>query len=738
MPFQPRRRGAACVLVTAAALAAATAMSVPAQAAPPSVTTRVTAEHTNDTAASGSVTVRAADYYRLTGSTIKITEARAYTLTLRAAASAQWRTTSGSDVTDWFVNASGDPAFTGDAAVAHATRSRDGSGLTVRVDASAITGFSGNGPTALYVRPPAVALHAGNGHRAYTPAATRAGSYVVPELAVTSDITGSAYTYGKSTLKEHFGGVVSFDKNTKAELALKLPGLDNGKIDDSHSTVQLASGDGYFPDEYTLGADSLTHSFKQGRTSYALQQGDLALDMHGYPLADTNSGREWSCLGGDGQGNYTFNLRVGGLTYNGLPVAAQTFRVHVSIYGYNYTSDADALYGDGTPVQAVIAPLADKVSDPPSRSARPRWTWVGAGGEPNLADTAADDFYVTWPRGADASALKPSDVHLTLHSAHGDTLALKPGRDFTLHTGAGESQVAVTLQNWGFEPVYSSLSLTVDGKHVKGLTTDDRSALTTSYKVASVYAYEAQQGGGGTTVDGTVTAYSFYGLGNLTSPAQVFSPVTYTLSTGVGGTTEYYAQDASGAARLVTSVADAKVFDGSGASDRDLRLIGNTVYITTRLNRTSTLTVGGTAVTFGKTYSGGKLLGPAASDQGLTATAGYAIDRGAANWVSHEKWAWQSSVSVGWTGVDIQPYTGKFEWTVAKGARQRFVADDPSVTWSLVGAHASGTAISADGLLTVAADETSTTVAVVATSTKDTSAAGRGTVNVTFTAAPGA
>ncbi|MEU6148088.1 hypothetical protein ABZ848_48110 [Streptomyces sp. NPDC047081] len=702
---------------TVSALALATALTAATSASPPAHTTTATS-------------ARAAAYYRQTGTSVRVEDTRTYTLTLRSTPAAKWAVDDGTDVTSWFVDADGDAAFIRSGGAALATRT--GTRLTVRLDASRIAGFTRNGSSDLYVRPPATALHATAGHTAYAPAATEVGSYVIPRLRVSSDITGSAYTYGKSTLKEQFGGVVGFDPGTAADLSLDLPGLDDGDIG-GHPRVELTDGDGYFPSEYTLKATRLKDAWTNGRNSYSLHQGDLVLDTGDYPITDKNSGREWSCLGGDGQGDYTFNLTVTGITYNGLPVAARTFRVHVSIYGYDYTSDAEVLYGSGTTVRPDFAPLRDKVADPPEPAARPVWTWVGAGTEPNLTDAEADDFYVTWPRGVNASALRSSDIKLVLHSRKGDTRTLRADQDYALHTSSTESQIAVTLRNWAFEPVYTSLTLTVNPAHVKG--TEPTAAFTKAYDIASVYAYEAQQGGGGTAVDGTVTAYSFYGLTDLTSATQVLSPVTYTLSTTVDGRTRYYAEDARGEGRLVDAVADAKAFDGTGAGDRDVRLIGNTVYLTTRLNRTATATVDGETLTFAKTYGGGTLLGPAAADRTLRAAPGYAIDQGAANWISHEKWAWQSSVATGWTGIDIRPYTGKFEWSVAKGTTQQFTADDPSVAWSISGAKvAAGTSISPTGLLTVAPDESTTTFAVVATSTNDSSPQGKGTVNVTVTA----
>ena len=85
------------------------------------------------------------------------------------------------------------------------------------------------------------------------------------------------------------------------------------------------------------------------------------------------------------------------------------------------------------------------------------------------------------------------------------------------------------------------------------------------------------------------------------------------------------------------------------------------------------------------------------------------------------------SVSVAPNPVDVQ-----------QGATQRFTASvaatggaSQEVTWSVSGSSSSGTGISADGLLSVAADETTDTLTVTATSVFDSTKSGTGTVTVT-------
>lgn len=672
--------------------------------------------------------------FTLKGAGFNIRNTSTSSITLEAATQTSWAVRSGTDVTAWLVNTSGGPAFSNTSGVASASRSSDGRRLTVKVQASKIQGFTANGPARLAILPPAGALTPKAGSPAYLPTQVNVGSYTVPKLTVTSNLYGSAFTNSKSTLKEGLGGVVEYAKGSKATIALDLKGLSSSRIDSSKAKVALIEGDGYLTSEYLLKATKLGKKWSGGKLGYQLSKGDLVINTGGYPIADTDSGREWSCLGGDGHGNYWFNLAVSGIRYNGLPVASQTFRVHVYIYGQDYYEGADQTFGDGIAVVADIAPLSEKVADPPSAGPAPVWTHLGAGDKPNLVDHVADDFYVTWPSGVDASALESGDVAITLRSAKGDTLALKPGTDFVVDSSAGETQIAVTYLNWPFIPVYSSMSLTVNPVHLAGAT--PATGLQQTYDdIASVYAYMAQQGGGGTTIEGTVTAYSFYGLANLTARNQVFTDVAYTLRATVDGATVYYAEDGDGKAGLVSAVGSAKTYDGNGEKDRNLRLIGNTGYITARVNAIVEKPVDGATISFTKVYSGGAVRPPTTADSGLKALPGYAIPWTSPNWLTHEKWAWQRALrGVGWIGLEPVPHGARFTQTVRKGATQQFTVTDPSVTWQLVGKVKPGTRVSSSGVLTVAGNETASYFAVAARSTTDKSIRGVGAVSITVQA----
>ncbi|KAJ6110191.1 hypothetical protein N7486_002426 [Penicillium sp. IBT 16267x] len=55
------------------------------------------------------------------------------------------------------------------------------------------------------------------------------------------------------------------------------------------------------------------------------------------------------------------------------------------------------------------------------------------------------------------------------------------------------------------------MTITVNGAQFKSVK-QPVAYLTITYDIASMYVHLAQQGGGGTTIDGTVTVYSFYDL----------------------------------------------------------------------------------------------------------------------------------------------------------------------------------------------------------------------------------
>lgn len=588
-----------------------------------------------------------------------ITEAAVYTATVKADG-----ITAG-DITGLITTIDGTPAFADKSGVATAVVN-DGIAV-ITIDASKISGINFNGTSGLYI----------NG--------VLIGNYVIPELTVDSQLFGSAYTNGKSTLKLYFNERLDYDEDSRATLKLELDGLDNSLIDSSNAKVILDQGDGYYPEEYTFLATALENAWINGETTYALKQGDLEMDTQGYLTADANSGREWSTLGGDGAGNYYYNLTVGGITYNGLPVADQTFVLHIHIYGNDHSGASASAFAD-VKVEAI------KGESRTSSSAEPVWTFQGKNDIPVLCDYYADNFYVTWPSGTDASGITADDVTITLYSQYGDTKTLTRD-DFTVFASAGETQIAITYINWAFVPVYNTMTISVNG-------------IEKTYDIASVYVYEAQQGGGGVTIDGTVTVYSFYGL-KQEDVFQIMNPSSYTLSATVDGAVKYYAEDADGNGILVDNAADAKVFDGNGPEDQNIQLIGNSNYVTTRKNATAEKMVNGEAITFTKNYSGGRMKTPSTCDQSLEALPGYIIPWGTTNWITNEKCLWQPGVDEGWTGIKVTPNKSRNGYTADAGTTVQFEADNENALWKIVGDPTSAdTTLDENGLLTIGVDET--------------------------------
>ena len=196
-----------------------------------------------------------------------------------------------------------------------------------------------------------------------------------PQLRIASDIFGSGDTGGKTTVKhilvtaagpgdqtirysdpetgERLDYPVYNEDGTlfeveqppvrytgSAVLTLAGEGVDDGKIDSSNAVVSLLPGDGYDADEWILCADSLSGEWKDGSLEYSLREGDLEFNTGDYEFIDPNSGREWSILGGDGNGCFTFNFGVSGITYDGRAVNDATFQVRVYIWGRTGTDVA--------------------------------------------------------------------------------------------------------------------------------------------------------------------------------------------------------------------------------------------------------------------------------------------------------------------------------------------------------------------------------------------------------------
>ncbi len=492
-----------------------------------------------------------------------------------------------------------------------------------------------------------------------------------PAVVAASTIFGSADTGNKSTLKKtlqktsgpgdiniyHYdedGNRVAYPDDTVVEMSgvsyvgeatITLEGedVDDSLIDASAAVVSLTEGDGYYPDELILSRTTLDGTWEGGSCTYALSEGDLTWNMGDYPLTDENSGREWSVFGGDGNGCYTFNFEVSGITYDGTEVDPVTFPVQVYIWGRDATDLMDEF-------NATPDPVGEASNSGVTPTNEVQWVWLGDGDKPVLCDEGADDFFVVWPEGTDASGVTSEHVSVTLSSAYGDTLELTRDEQFEVFASETETQVAVTFMNWPYTPVYTTMTISIDA--------DDLEAEQT-FDVASVFVYMVQQGGGGVTVDGTVTAYSYYGFSNLDDVEKILDPASYTLSVERDGETWYYVEGEDGTGSLTQDDEEATSYDASGEDECNEQLVANTALITTRVDQTEDKSVDGESVTFTKEYNTSVTKDAAAAiEAGLEPAAGYAIGD---EITPHEAWPWQDRFLAGWTpdkpAPESFPYT---------------------------------------------------------------------------------
>lgn len=499
-----------------------------------------------------------------------------------------------------------------------------------------------------------------------------------PKLTVTSDILGLADTGNKTTLKVdliytsgpgdiniyHYdddGNRVVYENQKEQCIPLDPvtytgsavfdlgEGIDDSLIDSSNASVRLIDGNGYYADEMILHADRLSGEWKNGKYVYTLNTGDLEWNTWGYDTsADYNSNREWSIMGGDGNGVYYFTLEVSGITYNGLNVEAATFPVAVYIYGRTCTDLAlstefkentyDENYSSG--IQAT-----DEI----------QWNWYTendsstADGKPYMNDTYSDYFSVIWSEGTDASKITADDVTVTLYSKYGDeyTLSAKTAygeREYAVLSHEGETVVVVTYQQWSYIPVYSTMKITVNSANLSASKT---------YDICSVAAYMVQTGGGGVTVDHTVTCYNYYGILGMT--LENAANTAYTLSAKIDGTTYYYAEDENGAGYLSEGVektnswgfteigAPDDAWIGNAAEKYNIAVHGNVVFAETRTDMTEEKTVDGETYTFKQNVSATKNI-PDIISGGAYLDDGYNLRGSGAG-----KWAWTSRYQSGWT-----------------------------------------------------------------------------------------
>lgn len=483
------------------------------------------------------------------------------------------------------------------------------------------------------------------------------------KITVTSSIVGLADTNNKSTLKEtvykstgpgdtniyyydESGNRVAYPEGTEiageevtysGEATIQLTStetIDDSKIDSSDAVISLVDGDGYYTDELVLKATTLDNQWDDGQTTYTLSEGDLEWSLGDYIVSDSNSGKEWSAFGGDGNGVYTFNLQVSGLKYDGQEVDAQTFKIQVYIYGRDATDMAEQ-YND---LEDIVATEGSSGKTPSNTI---QWTWEGSGDKPNLADNNSDNFYITWTKNNGIADLTNDDVSITLTSEYGDSLTLSDD-DYQVFNHDNETQIALIYRNWASIPVYTEMTISVK-------TDDD--TISQTYDIVSVYVNMVQSGGGATTIDGTVTAYSYYGIANLDSVNQVMNNAIYTLVSDDG---QYYVENKDGTSYLTSDESSATIFDASGEDETNQALIGNVAVITSRVNQTTTKTIDNSEITFTKKYNTSNINKSYQEmrEAGLEAADGYVFPEDSSG---SSMWAWQAKFQYGWTLTTPKP-----------------------------------------------------------------------------------
>lgn len=493
----------------------------------------------------------------------------------------------------------------------------------------------------------------------------------VPELTVTSDILGLADTGNKTTLKvdliktggpgdtniyyyNEAGERVVYENQEEQCVALEpvtYTGsaiLDLGDkvkdklIDSSKATVKIIDGNNYYADEFLFHAGSLDGVWQDGKYIYTLEPGDIEWNLWGYDTsADYNSSREWSIMGGDGNGVYALTLEVSGILYDGVEVAPAKIPVNVYCYGRTCT---DLALGVGYEPNVYDTSYSSGLKP----SMETQWTWTNENeasllqNKPYMNDGYTDYISIVWPEGTDASVITAEDVTVTLNSKFGDekvlsTLTAYGEEEYAVFGSGSETVVAVTYQQWSCAPVYSTMTVSVNHGDLTASETFD---------ICSVTAWMVQTGGGGVTVDGTLTCYNFYGISGM-NMENAANP-GYTLTTEIDGEKYYYAEDASGTGYLTTQKEEAWI--GDGAEYHNMAVLGNCVFYQTRLETTEEKVIDGETYVFQQNLARPYKLVSEMVEAGAKLQDGYNLK--GKNGI---KWAWTPRYQSGWTYDTPQP-----------------------------------------------------------------------------------
>lgn len=485
-------------------------------------------------------------------------------------------------------------------------------------------------------------------------------------ISVESDLYGWGDTNGGTCIPKESDNDVTYDPDTAAVMTIALSdgsAPDPALIDASGAYVQLEEGDGYYPEDFEFNGTALGGTFENGTLTYHLHDGDLNwVNDPSYEVA--LGGMEWSAQGGDGNGHYTFNLSVRGVTYNGEELAPGYFRARVYIYGREFSQD-NATWGVATINKLKFAePQKTALADAPDVGKEPVWTWTaGAGYEkPTLCDfpqedyDATDNFYISWPAGVDASALTAEDITITLTGKYTglfpeDQYTLTPNTgmltlengermpdgDYSVFADGDTTQIAVNMIYWPYAPVFTTMTISVNTDKVSGY--DD--TLENSWEIASVYSYRVQTGGGSNT-DGTVTCQSIFGVENIhdisiADLANVNGAYCYSYSKD--GTKAWLIENGDGTFTATTEESKATVYDFT-----DPKLLGHTLYCTQWQVKAD---LNGTEVTF-KMAPSCTVRRAIPGETALIPMDGFALSQAVGGWGDHMNWPWLSFVNLGW------------------------------------------------------------------------------------------
>jgi hypothetical protein len=458
------------------------------------------------------------------------------------------------------------------------------------------------------------------------------GKRVVIENQETYDEPGDIVSYtGEAT--------ISFGDQSEAD-----------SIDVSNAVISIGEGSGYYADEYVLDTSAVSCQVEDGHIQVTLTEGAIEWNNWGYDTsADANSNREWSIMGGDGNGVYHINLELNGVTYDGNEVDA--IKIPVIVYAYGRTCTDLAL---STEFEENTYDASFTSGMIPGEDVT--WVWrtdnadAVIDNKPYMNDLYTDIFAVVWPAGSDASAVTAEDVTITLSDGYGEEYVLSTEnaygeQEYAVVANSAETEIFVTYQQWAMYPVFSQMTISVQSGDLTAEKT---------YDIASVAAWMVQTGGGGVTIDHTLTCYNYYGLDGMNLDNAVNTE--YTLSATIDDTLYYYCEDETGNGYLKASAGGApeEAWVGDATEYYGVAVNGNCVYVQTRLETTEDKVVDGETITFDQNTS----FTVGTSDMvanGVSLLPGYNLSGSGVS-----KWAWTTRYQSGWTTYMEQPSTSPY------------------------------------------------------------------------------